>query len=100
MDLVDSSPVPRQNTPGITSGELLRRRWTRSLSEREEHGDDPLLGVTRGLADLETRSRTRREPCRSQAKLTPGLLKRDASSTVSLRRITGNNVIELLGRRH
>lgn len=44
--------------------------------------------------------RTRCEPRRSQAKLAPELVQRDAASTLSLRRIIGRDVLELLGRSH
>ena len=57
MDLVDDSPVSRANSPGITAGELLRRRRTRLVSQQNEHGSDSLLAVTRESTNLTMRSR-------------------------------------------
>lgn len=54
VDLVDDSPVPRVDAPGVTTGELLRRWRPRLVCQQDKYGTDSLLTVTRELADLTT----------------------------------------------
>lgn len=93
MDLVDDSPVPRANPPGVTAGELLRRWRSRLVSQQDEYGGDSLLAVTRELCGSDDARQPRFEPYRSQTEFTTELIERNALPTFSLRRVVGRDVL-------